>query len=139
MICSNSFCKKDFDENTAPLRYFAYDLQKKDKKIEFCSYTCMKIWLGRKMATMILTIAIGVVLAFSVDFPTGFALLFIPYMIRQCLSMLKGLFKGGSFGEFIGFFVVIIGSVTVVFPLYKLIKEIIFFVNTFKNLKQVRR
>ncbi|MBE5817374.1 MAG: hypothetical protein E7315_06680 [Clostridiales bacterium] len=142
-VCQNSFCGKTFDE-ASEQSYVGYDHQKKYEKVVFCSPECLKKWIIRKLVGMIIVVTIGLIGAICVLdtsdlYSSSFLallLLFAPYMLRQCFRTLKGLFNSGTLGEIISLFVLLIGTVTVVYPLYKIIKETIYYVRTIKELKK---
>ena len=64
----------------------------------------------------------------------AFSMLFmLPYMARIAFFKLKGLFDTSDWvKEFLGFFIVLIATVTVIYPLYKFIRETIYYVSYLK-------
>lgn len=130
LVCAT--CEKSFEASNA--WGFAYDTH--NEKHFFCSQECLKKWKTKKLATMIITLAIGAcITALSIGELGGvaFSLFFIPYILRQIGHSLSGIASGGWVGEFISFAVVLLGSMTIIYPAYKLIQEI----REFCRLKQV--
>ena len=112
-------CGKVFDEKAS--HYRAFDLQKGYEEKFFCGQECLKGWLRRKKIGMWGTLLLGVIIC-AVLFSEGettlaFGLLFLPYTIRQLKSML-----GGS-GEFLSIMLVLLSTITVVYPAYKFVQE----------------
>lgn len=128
-------CGKEIDE-TAVSKYMAHDLQKSNKEINFCSYECMESWIKKKQVGMWGTLILGIVLAILLleNEPTLSAFsLFLPYMIRQVAYKLKNIFVAGVVGEIISFAVVMVGTMTIIYPAYKFIQEFIQYRNLLKR------
>ena len=123
-ICDK--CRRGIEENK-PV-YIAYDLQKGYEEKRFCSRECRNSWVVYKKTTMWITVILGIIIAIAMCREDGSAfgliLLFLPYMIRQVAHGLKDIFNGGTVGEFFSFFVVLIGTITIIYPAYKLYQEI---------------
>jgi len=84
-------------------------------------------WVNGKIAGLVVSLIIGFIILFGGMGEMGIGavmLFFLPYMIRSTYRRLGGLFNSGGLGEFLSFFIVLIGTVTVIYPLYKLIQEI---------------
>ncbi len=122
-------CGKVFDEKQAMFRSF--DLQKGYEEQFFCSRECLKQWLTRKKIGMAIALALGIVIA--VFFLRGeepmmaFPFFFIPYTIRQLSGKLHGA------GEFISFALVLLSTITVVYPAYKFVQELLEYRNVEKK------
>lgn len=134
--CGNSSCGRQINTETDQY-YVGYNHQKGYEQMLFCSASCLKGWVTKKLTTMILSIVLGIILA--IMFADGSSVilicLFLPYMLRQCGSMLGSLFDSGTGGGILSFAIVIIGTVTVVYPLYKIIRETTYYVRTLKELE----
>ncbi len=102
-------------------KWVAFDLQKGYEKLHFCSAACLKSWMTTKLVWMCISLVIGLILTITMWGEWGSSaiiLLFVPYSIRQLRHGLSGT------GEIIPFVVVLLASVTVIYPLYKAIQEI---------------
>lgn len=123
-ICDK--CKRKIDENERG--YIAHDLQKGYEKKVFCSKECRDSWIAYKKTTMWITVILGAIIAIAMcredGSAAGLMLLFLPYMIRQAAHGLKDIFNGGTVGEIFSFIVVLLGTITVIYPAYKLYQEI---------------
>lgn len=121
-------CKKIFEVSEQKgAAWNLANLQKGYGQEVFCSKECMLAWVKTKEITMGFCLILGIVLVvLMVKDISGASLgfLFVPYMIRQARHGLKDLFNGGWFGQFISFSVVLLGSVTFIYPIYKLVQEI---------------
>ncbi len=119
-------CGHEFDEGEK--FYVALDIQKKKNKVAFCSYECMKKWINRKITSMCITLGIGLAMfiAFMIGgvYAVGLLFLFLPYMIRQIAYSFSDMFNSGNLGEAITIGVVIIGCLTIIYPVVKIIQEI---------------
>ena len=112
-------------EETSP--WFTFNLQNGYEKMIFCSKACLNSWVKRKKFGLAIALILGAVLVAALFVDMGLsavAFFFIPYTIRQLHSGLGKLGLSGWFGEFIAIFAVLIGSFTLIYPLYKLIQEI---------------
>ena len=108
-------------------QYKAIDFQDGKKILQFCCAGCLKRWITGKITGMCITLGIGLIWAIPLFFemgPGAFIFLFTPYMIRQVCHSLRDVFHSGSFGEFFSFFLVLLGSLTVIYPACIVIKEI---------------
>lgn len=119
-------CGRIIDDNSIE-KCLAFDLQKGHKQIEFCSKECREEWIKRKQigmwGTLILGVIISLILLFDGETELSVMLLFLPYMIRQVAYGLKDVFDGGTGGEIISFIVVLLGTITLIYPAYKFIQE----------------
>lgn len=124
MVCKT--CEKEIEKNNEG-KFVAYDLQKGYEEENFCSVECLKRWMTSKIIWMCVALGFGLVLMILLLSEMGFfgiVFFFLPYMIRQSKHSLADMFNGGSIGEFFSFAVVLLGTVTVIYPVYKLIQEI---------------
>ncbi len=116
-------CGKEFDEETTP--YIASDVLKDDKKVKFCSKECMHSWAIGKIVGMAISLVIGLILGIGLSFEmgiTGIFLTFVPYMLRRIFSGLgRDIRSTGE--EALVFMVTLFGSLTLVYPIYKIIQE----------------
>ena len=120
-----SKCGKEIEENLEG-QFVAFDLQKK-KDENFCSVAHLKDWMTEKIIWMCVALLLGLVITvglLSEMGGTAIALFFLPYMIRQVRHSLGDVFNGGTFGEFLSFAIVLLGTITVAYPAYKLYQEI---------------
>lgn len=118
-------CGKGIDENIVS-KHIAHDLQKANKEIVFCSYECMEKWIKKKQIGMWGTLLLGILLFIGLlqnDIVLSIFSLFLPYMIRQVAYRLKNIFTTGVLGEIVSFAVVMIGTMTLIYPAYKFIQE----------------
>lgn len=118
-------CGKDIEEELEG-KFVAYDLQKK-KEENFCSTEHLKSWMIQKIVWMCVALFLGLIITISLLSEmeeTAVVLFFLPYMIRQVRHSLGDVFNGGTFGEFISIAIVLLGTITVVYPAYKLYQEI---------------
>ncbi len=112
----------DADQNL----WFAFNIQKGYEKLAFCSSKCLEEWMKNKKLWMWISLTLGVLMAaimFKEFGAIAVVFIFAPCKIRQVKNSLKGVGEGPT-GEFIWLFVVLIGSITIVYPLYKLIQEL---------------
>lgn len=113
-------CGCNFDEETA--HYRAFDLQKGYEEVTFCSKECLKEWVTGKQIGMWIALLIGVVIAgvllFDGELSLALPVLFLPYTIRQLSHGLTGA------GEFFSFMLVLLSTITVVYPAYKFVQEL---------------
>lgn len=125
-----SLCEKEIEEKLEGV-FVAFDLQKNEAK-NFCSKEHLKSWVIIKIVWMCISLLIGIIIAagFSQDIDLSTAIfIFLPYMIRQLGHELKDIFNGGWLGEFFSFFIVLLGSLTVIYPVFKLYQEITQYIN----------
>lgn len=118
-------CGKVIDEKDLT-QFIAYDLQKGNKELVFCSFNCMKNWINKKQIGMWVTLILGIIFAVLLlenDAVLSLFVLFLPYMIRQAAYRLKNIFVTGVIGEIVSFAVVMIGAITIIYPVYKFIQE----------------
>lgn len=123
-------CGREIEEKFQR-EYVAFDLQK-NKEVLFCSVEHLKSWMITKIIWMVIMLLLGLIIAvsmFSDMGGTAITLFFLPYIIRQVRHSLGDIFNGGTFGEFISFSVVLLGTITVVYPAYKLYQEISLYVH----------
>ena len=119
-------CEKDFEGGTP---FSSVDYQKQGEELYFCSAECLKSWTIGKIVWLVITLVLGIVIAFS----GFFAALFIPYMIRDRWNSLADLFSSGAFGEVVSFAIIILGAVTFVYPIYRIIREVITYAQNLKE------
>ena len=123
--------------------YYGFDHQKQLERYTFCSVSCLKSWIVSKIITMCLTILLGlillIVLTVDGDFYVGLVLFFVPPIIRQCASSLAKLFNDGAGGEFLSFALVLLGSITIVYPVYMIIRETIYYIKTLKMIRLYKK
>ncbi len=102
--------------------FTAFNLQKGYEEVRLCSVDCLESWANGKLAGMITALVLGLVLAIGLATSDmgagGFLLFFLPYMIRQSWGRLTGL------GEFFVFMILLLSTMTIVYPAYKLFQEI---------------
>lgn len=114
-------CNKDLGENYK-YRFTGCDITNDYEELYFCSKKCVQDWALDKTISLCMTLAICLVLFFilllNVDFATAILFSFAPYMIRH----LAGKFDGA--GEIFPFILGLFGTVTIVYPLYKISQEI---------------
>lgn len=123
--CSLRYCNHEISEESQE-KWVAFDLQK-GQEVSFCSAECLSNWMKGKLTWMIISLIIGVILAIgfiSEMGVSGIIFLFIPYIIRQLRSMLSKMFDSGVVGEIFSFVIVILGGITMIYPIVKLIQEI---------------
>lgn len=116
-------CGKEFVEEATP--YIACDVLKDDKKVKFCSKECMHSWAIGKIVGMAISLVIGLILGIGLSFEmgiTGIFLTFVPYMLRRIFSGLGG-GTSSTGGEVVVFIATLFGSLTLVYPIYKIIQE----------------
>lgn len=117
-------CGKAFDEGSSP--YGAFDILRGSNEVKFCSKECMRSWAYGKIFGMAVSLVIGVVLGIALCFEmgiTGIFLIFVPYMLRRIFGGLGG-GTSSTGGEVVVFIATLLGSVTLVYPIYKIIQEI---------------
>ena len=122
-------CTKCETEIVGGALFSSVDYQKQGEEVYFCSAECLKSWTVGKIIWLVITLVIGVVIAFS----GLFAALFIPYMIRDRWNSLAELFSSGAFGEVVSFAIIILGAVTFVYPIYRIIREVITYAQNLKE------
>lgn len=128
-------CGKVIDENNVT-PFIAYDLQKGNKELIFCSFECRENWIKKKQIGMWGTLILGIILAIGLlenDIVLSLFSLFLPYMIRQVAYRLKNLFVASVVGEIFSFAVVMIGAMTIIYPAYKFIQEFLQYRNMLKR------
>ncbi len=121
--CPN--CDKAVLENES--RWFAFNIQKGKQKMVFCCSECLSDWMMKKQTTMIISLVLGAILMFLgfTEFGAGAILLFLgPYMLRQVGGKLASIASDGAVGEIISIMIVVMGTMTVIYPLVILIQEI---------------
>lgn len=133
--CSNSSCGRQINAETDQY-YVGYNHQKGYEQMLFCSASCLKEWIIKKLVTMVISIVLGIILAFMAG-DSGLTLLclFLPYMLRQCGSLLGNLFDSGSGGGFISIAIIVLGTITVIYPVYKIIRETVYYIHTLKEIE----
>ena len=108
--------------------FVAFDHQKKEE-VNFCSVEHLKSWVTKKFVWMCISLILGLIIVLSMLLDDWGAeavmFLFIPYMIRQARHFLAEILDGGGwFGELMSFIIVLLGAITIVYPAYKLFREI---------------
>ncbi|MBQ8909458.1 MAG: hypothetical protein IJY91_00300 [Oscillospiraceae bacterium] len=99
----------------------AFDIQKGYESVSLCSKSYLNDWVNGKIAGMVITVLLGLAILIiellEGNAGLGFVLMFMPYMIRHSI---------GKFSDdgILGFIITILGSVTIVYPIYKLYQEI---------------
>lgn len=122
------------------LQYDAWDVQRK-QQLFFCSSDCLSSWVKKKRITMILTLGLGILLTVSMASELRSAaaacmFLFVPYMLRQVGGRLKGIASKGWVGECFALAVILLGSLTIIYPVIVLIQEIKQYVHIHKMLNK---
>lgn len=121
--------------------YVAFDLQREFKQIDFCSADCLKSWLHKKLIGMCIALALGLFITISmlIDGEGLFSicLFFLPYMIRQVWHTFGEIFNSGAIGECISIGIVVLSTITVIYPAYKLFQEIMHYRKIHKELPLV--
>ena len=116
-------CGKEFDEEATP--YIACDVLKDNNKVKFCSKECMHSWAIGKIVGMAVSLVIGLILGIGLSSEAGYEcifLTFVPYMLRRIFSGLgRDIRSTGE--EALVFMVTLFGSLTLVYPIYKIIQE----------------
>ena len=124
-MASQCNCGKAIPE-TETRKFTMEDIQK-NEIVEFCSLNCMREWVSRKRTAMWASIVIGVILSvilmFQGEIFFGVIVIFLPYMIRHAFGRLGGLFSSGTIGEIFSFIIVLLATITIVYPVYKFIQE----------------
>ncbi len=138
-------CKKCGRTVDLPAKYQAIDYQDGKKTVLFCSADCLKKWVLSKIAGICISLGISVVFFIVVCLTEGVpkandtglfvlaALFFVPYMIRQIHNSFRDIFNSGHFGEAFPFIIVILASLTFVYPLFALVREILHYVRLNKE------
>ena len=104
----------------------------------FDTIECLHSWAKQRLVVLgiILVLCLVVLIGplISGEYILSWAFM-LPYMIRIAYFKLRGLFSGdgGWFSEFIGFFIVLIATFTIVYPLVKFVKEVLYYVSILKN------
>lgn len=118
-------CGKHVEETS---QWYAFNIQKGYDKVFFDSRECLYSWVKKKERGMIIALVAGLalsVLLIGEMGAIGALSFFIPYTIRQLRSVLSDLVSSpGWIGEFISFMIVLLGGITIIYPLYKLIQEL---------------
>lgn len=118
--------EKEVDQGTAESSLFqAFDIQK-CKTIYFETADDLREWRAKRVRGLIIALAIGLVLAIAAMTemgPTGVSLVFVPYMIRH-LSRGDHESAQTMVGEIIKWLIVILGAITIIYPVKKLIDEL---------------
>ena len=134
-------CKRNIPESAGE-KYFSFDLQHGYEKRIFCSKECLEAWLKGKKTGMLTAVIIGIALFLYGMFSGDnialalFALVF-PYMLRQCQGMFK-FADNGVLGEATLVAILVFGSATIIYPVYRFIKELIFFKNENARVKSLQ-
>ena len=113
-------CKKGIYDRDNKV-WEAFDVLNDYNKIRFCSAECLNDWKTGKKSGLFISIILGIILAvyFCISAGvTGLYAAFVPYMIRKLFN--KGLGDGG----FLSFMVVLFGSITIIYPVYKMSQEL---------------
>ena len=121
--CGN--CGKEFD-NCKTDGLTAFNIQK-GQEMHFCSRDCMNAWISGKKIGMGIALILGAVLTVGLFQEFGmssFFYFFIPYTIRQLKDGIIEISSSGLAGEVISFMAVLLGGITIIYPLVKLIQEI---------------
>ena len=87
----------------------------------------MKAWISGKKIGMGIALILGAVLTVGLFQEFGmssFFYFFIPYTIRQLKDGIIEISSSGLAGEVISFMAVLLGGITIIYPLGKLIQEI---------------
>ena len=125
-------CGNSFDESQT--QYYAIDILHGYERITFCSRDCRRSWVYGKIAGMAVSILIGIVFGIIMTLEIGIAglfLIFVPYMLRKIIG------SGGGAGEFLVFAGTLFGSITLVYPIYKIFQEIREYVHIFREDKNI--
>lgn len=137
ITCENSSCGGIIEPGKE--YYIGYNHQKGYEEMYFCCAECLRSWVKKKLTTMIISVVLGLILmiiGFSGEFaPMAVYLVFVPYVIRQIGSKLAGLFDGGVAGEILAIAIFGLACFTFVYPIYKIIRESIYYVRTLKELE----
>ncbi len=107
--------------------WYAFDIQHSKVRLSFCSAACLSSWVKKKQTAMVITVVLGILLTVLMMSELGgssFILLFIPYMLRQVGGRLKRIASTGWIGEFVAFAVILLGSLTIIYPAFVLMQEI---------------
>ncbi|MCH5354026.1 MAG: hypothetical protein J1E06_11275 [Acutalibacter sp.] len=119
-------CGKELEKELED-KFVAFDVQKIEKE-NFCSLEHLKSWRTQKITGMCTALLLGLIMVVialvASDLRPLAIFFFLPYMIRQASHSFANFFSGGGFGSFITFFLVLIGSITFIYPIYKLYQEI---------------
>lgn len=140
---SDDFKKKVVIGNKLSERsiFSAYDSHRNDGA-DFCCLKCMRDWRTGKITSLTISLILCILVLIFVSIATesfaGIAFMFIPFMIRQWARGLSNVANSGWFGEFVSFFVVLIASFTLVYPIYKLVQEIIWLKRSGEDISQAR-
>ena len=122
--CGN--CGKEFD-NCKTDGLTAFNIQKGHKEMHFCSRESTKACISGKKIGMGIALILGAVLTVGLFQEFGmssFFYFFIPYTIRQLKDGIIEISSSGLAGEVISFMAVLLGGITIIYPLVKLIQEI---------------
>ena len=87
----------------------------------------MKAWISGKKIGMGIALILGAVLTVGLFQEFGMSSFFyfvIPYTIRQLKDGIIEISSSGLAGEVISFMAVLLGGITIIYPLVKLIQEI---------------
>ncbi len=112
--------------------YKAFDLQDGYKELEFCSKECLKEWIKKKRTGIVIALVIGFLVGGYVLFGGGSIVevifcFVLPFMIRQTRKGLLSFMDGGVFGEIVTLATLIFGTITVIYPAYKLFDELTYY------------
>ncbi len=135
--CARSSCKKPVYGSY----WIGFDHQKGYEQRVFCSKECLKSWTIGKLVGMCVAVFLGFALmnAFLQEGNPEMAaiIVFIPYMLRQIGVKLLGIFDSGVFLTMVTVIGLLFASVTVVYPVYKIIRETVYYIKTLRQLKKV--
>ncbi len=131
-------CKGKIDEENTG-KFHCPDTMRGYTKLNFCSLQCMKSWAVGKFIGMCIALLIGIGLCLDLfingslgEKSMAISLLFIPYMIRRLARSSFGILNGGQVKEIIELFLVLILSFTFVYPMIKLVQELVLYIRIFK-------
>ena len=128
-------CGKQIDLNNDVYFEAAHQITKEN--YYFDTKDCRRSWAKGKIIILgiisVLCLVVLIVPLCNCEYILSWAFM-LPYMIRIAYFKLRGLFKGESWvSEFLGFFIVLIATLTVVYPIIKLIKEFKYYISIMKD------
>lgn len=132
-ICGNKM-EGELD-NVETLSYYAFDRQKNEIR-PFCSKGCLRSWAIRKIIGMSIAIILGLAIVIGSiigDSLEMMVLFFVPYMIREKRTVAFGILEGNIVEAVISLLIIYLGSVTVIYPLVRLIQEVRLYSNILKD------
>ncbi|MBQ4244975.1 MAG: hypothetical protein II702_08685 [Clostridia bacterium] len=124
-------CGREFPEN---LGYNAFHMITY-KEYWFDSVECLHSWAVTRIVTLAITLILGIVAMVCMIGEmgaTGAVFITLPYMIRYAALKFSDLFDGGNGGEFLTIMLVLLSTITVVYPLYKFIRELVEYISLAK-------